>query len=370
MPVPIPPPAPIDIYPQLSRDLVEEARTSAWYPAFSRLSLPSTFIDIDQLGEREAFLEWLDGDSIFLPQDSESPPVTSSSNRQRAASISSLDSAGSSSGSSSSSAPIYHLPRINEAIRAAISRYGAVFPKLNWTSPKDVAFILPQTAHGPLHCTSPADVYLLLKTSDFVPHGLEVASAFAECDEAPGQNHLKIELVLKKHVDINPAREFRCFVRSNTLIAITQRDPNYYEHLQGAQVQESICNTVRAFWEDEIWDVYAGGPDYVFDLYLSSDHASALILDFQPYRQSTDPLLFTYSELRDILEESRNGSDDRPRLPILRVIDSASHPQASRNAPAYGSSMMPMEMMELSQGRSMAEFASAWQSSIGEAMEE
>lgn len=41
------------------------------------------------------------------------------------------------SSSSSSVAPVYHLPKLNAAVRQAIEQYdGAVFPKLNWTSPK------------------------------------------------------------------------------------------------------------------------------------------------------------------------------------------------------------------------------------------
>lgn len=36
----------------------------------------------------------------------------------------------------SEDAPTYHLPKLTEAINAAIERYGAVFPKLNWTAPR------------------------------------------------------------------------------------------------------------------------------------------------------------------------------------------------------------------------------------------
>lgn len=47
------------------------------------------------------------------------------------------NSGASDSSSSSSVAPVYHLPKLNAAVRQAIAQYGgAVFPKLNWTSPK------------------------------------------------------------------------------------------------------------------------------------------------------------------------------------------------------------------------------------------
>lgn len=87
--------------------------------------------------------------------------------------------------------------------------------------------MLPQTSHGPLHCSSPADVYLLLKSSDFISHGLDPARAYEGTEASGGderENHekpeMKIELVLKKYVQVNPAREVRCFVRNDILIGM------------------------------------------------------------------------------------------------------------------------------------------------------
>lgn len=137
-----------------------------------------------------------------------------------------------------------------------------MFPKLNWTSPRDAAFLLPQTAYGPLHCTSPADVYLLLKSSDFVQHDIDPARAYEAAAAAPDSAPLdRIELVLKKFVEMNPSREVRCFVRDNILLGISQRDSNFYDHLQGQGAQVAITDTVRAFWEDEVMDNYEGAPD-------------------------------------------------------------------------------------------------------------
>ena len=88
---------------------------------------------------------------------------------------------------------------------------------------QDASFILPQTSHGPLHCTSPADIYLLLKSSDFINHDLDPKRVYGDCTDQPtfgdsGREGLKVELVLKKFVQLDPAREFRCFVRDNILI--------------------------------------------------------------------------------------------------------------------------------------------------------
>ena len=88
---------------------------------------------------------------------------------------------------------------LDAQIRRVITKYdGAVFPKLNWSSPQvrlvavlefqarstelkpkqDAAWMLPGST---LKCQSPADVYLLLKSSDFISHDLD--HAFDSCTD-------------------------------------------------------------------------------------------------------------------------------------------------------------------------------------------
>ena len=45
------------------------------------------------------------------------------------------------------------------------------------------------------------------------------------------------------------------------MLGVSQRDGNYYRHLQEEDSQDEIAETIRAFWEDEIRGVYAGGLD-------------------------------------------------------------------------------------------------------------
>lgn len=76
---------------------------------------------------------------------------------------------------------------------------------------------------NPLKCTSPADVYLFLKSSDFVAHDLDPATVFEGCvdqEEVPDKPlpSYELELVLKKWYNIETSRELRCFVRENILI--------------------------------------------------------------------------------------------------------------------------------------------------------
>lgn len=115
----------------------------------------------------------------------------------------------------------------------------------------------------------------------------------------------------------------------------------------------------------------------VFDLYLSADFDSAILVDINPYRLSTDPLLFTYPALLEILEtalkpppENTAAAADLPRLPMMRVITSRSDPLANSAAPAFGTNMMPVEMVQMSQGRSVPEFAEAWAEAVARGMQD
>lgn len=103
-------------------------------------------------------------------------------------------------------------------------------------------------------------------------------------------------------------------------------------------------------------------PD-TFDIVLTRDLRSAHIIDFNPFAPRTDALLFTYEELSEVHRK-------QPQKPILRVIDSRSHPAVTRNAPANVHNMVPFELLSLSTGQSIDNFADAWRDKIQEAMED
>ena len=69
---------------------------------------------------------------------------------------------------------------------------------------------------------SPADVYLLLKSSDFVQHDLDPALVFDGCDPEYSPDSAsppyELELVLRKWYPVDRARELRCFVRQEVLV--------------------------------------------------------------------------------------------------------------------------------------------------------
>ena len=79
-------------------------------------------------------------------------------------------------------------------------------------------------ASSPLKCVSPADVYLLLKSSDFVQHDLDPELVFDGCEPTSSSSAgdtpptYELELVLRKWYPVDRARELRCFVRQEVLL--------------------------------------------------------------------------------------------------------------------------------------------------------
>ncbi|TFK83813.1 D123-domain-containing protein [Polyporus arcularius HHB13444] len=340
-------PAPVStppLFPVYSPDAVLAFQFSSWYPSFSNHSIKSTVVR----PLSSAFREYLDSDGVFVPEGAEDAPAESS-----------LSDDESSDEEEDDERTRFAFPELDAQIRAAVAEYGAVFPKLNFSSPRDAAWMLP--ASSPLKCMSPADVYLLLKSSDFVQHDLDVELVFDGCDPAhdpQAPTPYELELVLRKWYPVDRARELRCFVRQETLVGISQRDPNYYEFWNETETQQKVLAAVTTFWETHIrgkWEQTQG--DYVFDFLLTRDLSRGHIVDFNPYHPRTDPLLFTYGELHTLLLA-------QPQCPELRVVDSPSHPAAARNAPAHQHNMVPIEALAMSSGRNVAEFADVWQDEI------
>lgn len=122
---------------------------------------------------------------------------------------------------------------------------------------------------SPLKCTCPADVYLLLKSSDFITHDLSAEHVFEGCSTAD-QLPYSLELVLRKWYPVNRSREIRCFVRNDILLGlcnrlrlagcithprylgITQRDMNFYDYMADPVAQSNIKSIVRRLWEENI----------------------------------------------------------------------------------------------------------------------
>ncbi len=200
-----------------------------------------------------------------------------------------------------------------------------------------------------LSCTTPADVYLLLKSSDFVMNDVEQArelrisssttsttttasdlpassSSLASASSPTPPSRPQLTLVLKKWFDMPPSAEFRCFVRAGRFVAVSQRDTTFYEHLQDRERVRDIRQKLAEFWVSHLKrrpaeaaqsasDAAAAGvagpssstvasgttgfplDDYAFDAYLTRDGGRVFLIDINPYLPRTDNLLWDWDEL-------------------------------------------------------------------------
>jgi len=224
------------------------------------------------------------------------------------------------------------FPNFSAQVRDVISQLGgSVFCKLNWSSPKDAIWV---ACNNSVKCSSLSDVYLLLKSSDFVAHDL--TQPFKDCDEGLESpfSCVSYVLVMRKWCDINPGIEFRCFVRDKSLIAISQRDnSNFYEHI--GQQRESIERDILTFFHEYVVDKFPL-RNYVFDV-IRPGKDRVKLLDFNPFGVTTDGLLMDWEELKEM---------ELPDQPIFRFI---SHSSGVQPHPHRHYSL-PQDMVDLASG--------------------
>jgi hypothetical protein len=97
-----------------------------------------------------------------------------------------------------------------------------------------------------------------------------------------------------------------------------------------------------------------------FDVYISRIDHEPLLIDLNPYHETTDALLFSWPELRAYLHE--NDSD---QILDIRFIESES--EASQMASRIPSNGVPIDVIQFSEGLTVPEFAEKWQSEVFEA---
>ncbi|KAI6100844.1 D123-domain-containing protein [Pisolithus croceorrhizus] len=203
------------VVPSLTPGYILALQFSNWYPSFTRVSPRSAAIS--PLGED--FKRYLESDSVFVPEGSEGVAFESTLSDDGDNEREDVATAG----------EHFSFPELDERIRAVIREYKAVFPKL--TQGKfpsayalDASWALP--ASSPLKCTTPADIYLLLKAPDFVTHDCSIESVFG-C-RTDNLSVCELELVLRKWCPVDHSHEATCFVRSDILSGIMQRYTNFY----------------------------------------------------------------------------------------------------------------------------------------------
>lgn len=214
--------------------------------------------------------------------------------------------------------PSVNWRETHEAIERTIEELGGkVAPKLNWSAPKDATWI---NATNSMECRTPNDIYLLLKSSDFVTHDL--AHAFDDTTDQDTETTPEIpyHLVLRKWITLNPSVEFRCFVRDRRLIALCQRDLNHFDFL--FNMQDKLRDRIQDFFDTKLRDTFPD-PSFTFDVYVPPPHDRVWLVDVNPWAVRTDPLLFSWMELLEIvvpdMSESGLGSEETTvRLKIVQ----------------------------------------------------
>lgn len=240
----------------------------------------------------DAFLAYLRADGIILPPE----PWTSNTD------IDSDSGFGTDSDSDDDVDPSSAWPDIHARVRSTIVELGGkVLPKLNWSAPKDATWMSPT---NDMECRTANEIYLLLKSSDFITHDLE--QAYDGCVEEEEPVLIPYVLVLRKSFNLNPSLEFRCFVRNRTLIAVSQRELNYFAFL--FQMRSSLRERIQALLHNDLLgsDFFSNGEmdNFVFDVYIPPPHDRVWLIDINPWAPRTDPLLFSWLELLTMQDRS------------------------------------------------------------------
>jgi hypothetical protein len=250
-------------FPPLTASHILNCSFHSWYPKLRQVSPKARLIPLTQ-----PFLDYLRADGILLPPDVRRDDDSGYSDSEDEAD------------------PAEHWRDVHDNIVATVRELGKAVPKLNWSAPKDATWISPT---NDMECRSANDVYLLLKSSDFVTHDLEQA-----LDGCIDTAEIPYHLILRKGFNLNPSLEFRCFVRDRQLIAISQREMNHFEFL--FDLREKFKAKIEDFMEDNLLSNFPD-PNFVFDVYIPPPHEKVWLIDINPWAPRTDPLLFSWLEL-------------------------------------------------------------------------
>ena len=180
---------------------------------------------------------------------------------------------------------------------AIISEIGPVFPKVCWSSPRDATFML---CDSKLKCETGREVVAVLKASDNITLDLK------RCRKIGHQPHL----ILKPYLDmIDKMTEFRVFVANGRIFGISQRHPSaFYPQLSHYRLMKSLKRVIKETVIEAIKRCSWLRTDrYAIDLFLpiQSNRSRPLVLDFAPWHESTDSLLFSYDELHEAVERNK-----------------------------------------------------------------
>ncbi|CCE91117.1 cell proliferation protein CDC123 TDEL_0C02280 [Torulaspora delbrueckii] len=239
--------------------------------------------------------------------------------------------------------PIKDFPKLHEEISLAINDLGSVAPKLNWSAPRDATWMLPNNT---MKCTEINEVYLLLNASNYIMHDLQ--HAFEGCEDfTTDDRRPEYELVLRQWFDINPALEFRVFIRNGKVLGATQRDLNYYTFLE--PLVDDFKDTIDEFVYDTFLTKFSE-KSCVIDIYIPRPYNKLFLIDVNPFSRKTDALMFSWNEL--LTKEVNENEDYELRIvPENNVARFATKEHSENHVPkdVLEASLNPEAIKELSE---------------------
>ncbi|PVU95029.1 hypothetical protein BB559_002843 [Furculomyces boomerangus] len=332
------------VYEELNYHQILELSFSNWYTKFKKHSLRAEIIDLDYTN----FFEYLSSDGIFIPDDSIGPKY----NKEHVENNYSDDEWNSDEDSDDSSEETNDSENKNvkfdqtkfDLINLTIKKLGGkVIPRTNWSAPTDSSWI---SIGNTLRCEAAGQVLLLLKASDKTVQDLITYSGVTQ--PFTSKSDLKPELVLRTYKEILPSMVFRCFVKNDTLVGISQVDLSYYDFLH--RMSKKLESSITRFYYSVIHKKFNHLKNFCFDVFVTTRNQSPnsdydnytddqtnteksykiTLLDFDPwYPPKTDSLLFEWEELINIesisnLENNENNACDIKELKTLDEIDNDS----------------------------------------------
>lgn len=183
-----------------------------------------------------------------------------------------------------------------------------------------------------------------MKSSDFITNDLTNPYKFCEDDTTPHAND-HFELVLREYQNnIVPGMEFRCFVKSNRLVGITQRHVStHFEYL--IHNKESILQRIIQFFNSKIKGKF-GDSTFVFDVYNDLNDRIYLV-DFNPFGEITDSMLYTWDELNQLDTTSTTNVDSiTSNQDFFRIVTESNNIQPS----PFMQYALPRDVVDLSCG--------------------
>lgn len=343
---------PVEVeFPPLYKSQVDNCQFSAWPKPYIRLTPRA--MSIRPIPKE--FIDYLLEDGIVLPPDSFASKYSID---EEADSDTKYDDDDDDDDDENSDPSLKFKEFHAQVSRAINSLGGAVMPKLNWSAPMDALWI---STTNSLKCVSASDIYLLLKSSSYIVHDLtesysdciDVNPPLADQEEGKSRENPTFELVLRKWVAINPALEFRCFVKDRAIIGITQRDMNYYDFLE--PLSDTLAAEIETFFETNLQQTFAD-PNFVFDVYVPSPYKRVWLIDINPYAPRTDTHLFSWDELLTINPNSFDFDYE------VRLQDKGNSSQNFGGA-AHSENHVPKDVVDASlSGEGIVQLARKWQS--------